>query len=99
MPTLASLLDVVVAWANRRTDIVGVPLVGSWERGTAGSASDIDLILLTPDFDGFRKSRTWLDEIDWASLHVSVRSWRDAEYGALWSRNDRSHSLASTGPG
>ena len=45
-----------MAWAERRSDIVGVALVGSWARGAASLDSDIDLILLTPNPDAFRVS-------------------------------------------
>jgi hypothetical protein len=87
MPPLVTLLDLVVAWAKRRSDIVGVALVGSWARGNARPTSDIDLMLLTPDPEAFRSSSAWLDEIDWAALGASMKSSRDVPYGAAWSRH------------
>ena len=87
MSPIAPLLEVVTTWAASRSDIVGVALVGSWARDTANLDSDIDLILLTSNPDAFRISSAWLTVIDWPKLSLSVRSYRDVEYGAVWSRH------------
>ena len=87
MSPIAPLLEVVTAWAASRHDIVGLALVGSWARDTANPDSDIDLILLTPNPDAYRISSDWLTEFDWPKLSLSVRSYRDAKYGVVWSRH------------
>lgn len=87
MSPIAPLLEVVTAWAESRSDILGLALVGSWARDTASPDSDIDLVLLTPNPGVFRISTTWLTEIQWPKLGLSVQSCRDAKYGVVWSRH------------
>ena len=87
MSPITPLLEIVTEWAAGRGDIVGLALVGSWARDTANPDSDIDLILLTPNPDAFRVSSAWLTEIDWSKLGWSIRSYRDARYGVVWSRH------------
>ena len=82
-----SILAEVTRWAAKRKAIVAVALVGSWARGIARADSDIDLVLLTPDTLGFRHDARWLEEIDWASIGSPIATWRDADYGLLWSRH------------
>jgi predicted nucleotidyltransferase len=53
------ILRVVLAWATAQPKIRAVALVGSHARGTAGPASDIDLVLLTTPPDSFRADTTW----------------------------------------
>lgn len=87
MSPIAPLLEIVTAWAGSRGDIVGLALVGSWARDTASPDSDIDFILLTPNPDVFRISTTWLTEIRWPKIGLSVQSCRDVKYGVVWSRH------------
>ena len=89
MPSLQPLLHLVTAWAASRADIVGLALVGSWAHGSAGPESDIDLVLLTANPEAFRASAAWLTEIEWSRLGLTLRSHRDASYGAVWSRHVR----------
>ena len=86
-PALGPLLDAVIAWASKRSDIVGLALVGSHARNAATAESDVDLMLLTSVPRAFRESPAWLLEIDWPSLNLSVNSWHDAQYGVVWSRH------------
>jgi hypothetical protein len=81
------LLELVVAWAAARADIVGVGLVGSWAYGNARPDSDVDFVLLTPTPQAFRQSDSWLRELDWSSAGFQVAHWRDEDYGPLWSRH------------
>lgn len=87
MLPLEPLLHILAAWAANRSGIVGLALVGSYARGTARAGSDIDLVLLAGEPDAFRASSAWLAEIDWSSLGLSVDSYRDAQYGVVWSRH------------
>jgi tRNA nucleotidyltransferase (CCA-adding enzyme) len=82
-----AILEKVCRWATKREDISAVALVGSWARGTAHAGSDIDLVLLTPDPLWFRQNAQWLNDIDWRSIGSMIASWRDANYGIVWSRH------------
>lgn len=82
-----AILRVAAGWAAAQSDIVGLALVGSWARGTARPDSDIDLMVLTHDPERYRRDRSWLAEIDWALIGLPVIGWRDADYGAVWSRH------------
>lgn len=42
-------LDVFLSWASDQPDVQGIAQVGSYARGTAGDASDIDLVILMED--------------------------------------------------
>lgn len=82
-----SILARVARWANKRSDISAVALVGSWARGAAHADSDIDLVLLTPDPLRFRQNDRWLSEIDWQAIGSEPTTWRDADYDPVWSRH------------
>ena len=84
-----AILAEVVRWATERSDMSAVALVGSWARGTARADSDIDLVLLTPDPLWFRQNDGWLNEMDWRSIGSTISTWRDADYGIVWSRHLR----------
>jgi hypothetical protein len=87
MSKLESVLDVVTSWASARADIIGLALVGSHARCAALEDSDIDVVLLSSNPEWFSHSPEWMSEFDWTSLRVEVRSWRDAQYGVVWSRH------------
>jgi uncharacterized protein len=80
--TPSQLIKLVVAWSASRSDIVGVALVGSHARNAARPDSDIDLMLLTDAAFSYRESTEWL-----TALNLSIANWRDADYGAVWSRH------------
>ena len=82
-----SLLQLVVAWAETRADIVGVGLVGSWAYGNARPDSDVDFVLITSTPEAFRHNDGWLRELDWPSAGFRVARWHDEDYGPLWSRH------------
>jgi hypothetical protein len=82
-----TILAKVVRWASHRGAVCAVALVGSWARGAARDDSDVDLVLLGPDPLWFRQHDQWLNEIDWHSVGSTVATWRDADYGILWSRH------------
>lgn len=74
----------IVSWARRHSDILGLAVAGSWARGAARRASDVDLILLVREPEDFR-GQDWLGEIAWCEGRVT--QWHDAEYGVAWSRH------------
>lgn len=82
-----AILRLAASWAATQSDIQGLALVGSWARGAARPDSDIDLVVLTYDPERYRLNRSWLLELDWALVGLPVIGWRDADYGALWSRH------------
>jgi hypothetical protein len=87
MDDVASLDEMaapIVSWARQQSDILALAIAGSWARGTAGSDSDVDLILLVREPEVYR-GRDWLGEIAWCEGRVT--RWRDADYGVAWSRH------------
>lgn len=82
-----AILRLTASWAATQPGILGLALVGSWARDAARPDSDIDLMLLTSDPEGYRRDRSWLLDLDWALVGLPVIGWRDADYGAVWSRH------------
>ena len=82
-----SILAQVVEWAKSRADVSAIALVGSWARGTARPDSDIDLMVLTPNFTGFRDNPEWVNDINWRPIGCEVEAWEDEDYGIVWSRH------------
>jgi predicted nucleotidyltransferase len=67
------LIERVTRWADDRDDVAGLLLVGSRARGTARPGSDIDLVLITNELDGYADGR-WADELNLGDL-IGARSW------------------------
>jgi hypothetical protein len=86
---IEKVLSLNLEWFKPRTDVLGLLLVGSYARKTAGPDSDIDLVILTETPGFYRKDHTWPEQIAWKTLHVTVSGWRDQDYGRLWSRHVR----------
>ena len=86
---LAPLLEALSHWARSRTDIVGLALVGSHARDAAGPTSDVDVVIVTSSPDGYRANSEWVSTIPWPRQSAPPAAWRDAEYGAVWSRHLR----------
>jgi predicted nucleotidyltransferase len=59
-----ALIGAVAAWAIKRDDIRAMALMGSWARGRARRASDLDLLLPSERPADYRNRRRWLREID-----------------------------------
>lgn len=92
--SITSLLMAVVRCAANQADVLAVALVGSYAREEARPDSDVDLVIITTAPDRFRQQTQWLQQIDWERIPARVLQWRDADYGAAWSR----HIRLSTGP-
>jgi uncharacterized protein len=84
---LGRLLAPIESWARARSDILGVALIGSHARGTPRLDSDVDLLLLASEPRAFRYAEGWLSDIPWTEGRIV--NWRDADYGAAWSRHAR----------
>ena len=78
---VSCVLNTVTRWVVRREDVKAVGLVGSWARNEARDDSDVDLTILTDTPDAYR-AEDWLREIG-----LEIDSWKDADYGPLWSRH------------
>jgi predicted nucleotidyltransferase len=76
------IIRIVLAWATAQPKIRAVALVGSHARGAAGQDSDIDLVLLVVDPQGFRTDTTWIEQIEWQALDSHPQKWQDEDYGA-----------------
>lgn len=81
------LLGVITGWARSRADVNAVALVGSYARGTAGMASDVDLVVLTPAFAQLAADPGWF-----RPLRPGSRLIRSAAWGALLERRYRTPS-------
>lgn len=79
------IIQLIVQWAIEQQAISAAALVGSWARGTAHAKSDVDLMFLSKQPLLFRKNTDWVNEIKWGKHWV--RSWKDKDYGAVWSRH------------
>ena len=80
-----ALMTAVADWAAKRDDIRAMALVGSWARGQARRASDLDLLLLSERPADYRRHRRWLREIDFDAAGFRPRRSEGATYGAVWS--------------
>lgn len=79
------ILRTVVEWARQREDVRGAALVGSHVRNQAHPGSDIDLVLLVQNPEGFRNAAS-LATIDWSGAGVRPTKSADEEYGVMWCR-------------
>lgn len=65
------IIDQVEQWTERPLSLT---LFGSWGRGEAGPASDIDLLFIHDDFDGDRRRQeVWDDQLD--TLGQAIGRW------------------------
>ncbi|MBV6623663.1 MAG: nucleotidyltransferase domain-containing protein [Rivularia sp. (in: Bacteria)] len=84
---LKVILEKVANWAQARSEILALALVGSHARGEAKPESDIDLMFVTSDTEFFRQDCDWLHEISWENINYKILKWNDAQYGVVWSRH------------
>jgi predicted nucleotidyltransferase len=92
-PSVSILLDRVIAWARSQLTVTGVALVGSQARGEARPDSDIDLVLLCTEPQGFLHDTSWIQHFgeveaclteDWGlvtSLRVYYQHGLEVEFG------------------
>lgn len=81
------ILETVVTWAERRTEILALALVGSYARGEATAESDIDFMAIAFNPEFFHQNYDWMHEINWESINYKILTFNDAEYGAVCSRH------------
>lgn len=68
------LLRCILEWADSRTDIRAVGVVGSYARGTAAAASDLDIILLTTTPTEYVEREEWVEQLGIGAL-IATRNW------------------------
>lgn len=84
---IKEILELIRNWAEERSEILALALVGSYARGEATLESDIDLMVIASDVEFFRHNYDWMHQIDWESINYKIQKWNDAEYGVVWSRH------------
>ena len=72
-----SFLDRLTEWAQSRSDVLGLAIVGSHARGTASPDSDIDVIILCRD------TAALTAHYDWAARFGKVREVVTEQYGMV----------------
>ena len=68
------VLTRVVRWAETRSDIRAVALVGSYARRAERTDSDIDLAILTSSPDRYTREEDWVIELGLGNL-VQTKDW------------------------
>lgn len=81
------LLDDLVAWARARDDVHAVVLVGSWARGEATAASDVDVVVLSTRWGELAADPSWF-----VGLRPGSELVRAAAWGPLLERRFRTPS-------
>lgn len=76
---LKVFLKVFLQWVESQHLVEGAILVGSHARGKAWQDSDIDLVLLCPEYESYLEDVSWINDFD---KPVSVRL---KDYGKLTS--------------
>ncbi len=77
---MRDVVGLVVRWAAGRPDVVAVGLAGSQARGTARPDSDVDLVVVTRDRDGY---------LGWAGPGAGWADLRTRRWGPLLERRFR----------
>ena len=80
---MEALLQRLARWAERRSDVRAVALVGSWAHGAPDMESDVDLVLLTDMPSDYTERDDWVAELGGGHL-VRTLSW-----GAITERRVR----------
>ena len=58
---VARFLILFTEWAAAQPDIQAAAVVGSQARGSAGPASDLDLVILAESPERFAADRSWIE--------------------------------------
>ena len=65
----------ITCWAQSRDDIEAVVLVGSFAREGAGMASDVDLVILTPNFAQLAENPNLFLQLRPGSQLIHAMAW------------------------
>jgi len=66
-----------ISWASAQPDVTGVALVGSHAHGTARPESDVDIMVLATNVEGYFQDKTW------ASLFGQLERVEEEHWGAV----------------
>ncbi len=77
----------IAAWAEARPDVIGAALVGSWARGEATPASDVDVVVLVTDPATYVETTGWVDDVADPAGGGELVATRD--WGAITERRVR----------
>ena len=90
---IQEFLEVVVQWAEARSDVLALVLVGSYARGTPTPSSDVDLVLISTQPQDYLVDTNWATHFgtieksqieDWSRV-TSLRVWytdgKEIEFG------------------
>ena len=82
----ASLTALVGEWVACTANLCALALLGSWARGEATAASDLDLLVLAAQPRVYRGSRPQLAAIGLAAAGYRILSRRRVRYGVVTSQ-------------
>ncbi|WP_425246300.1 nucleotidyltransferase domain-containing protein [Streptomyces sp. NEAU-NA10] len=68
------VVERVTRWAEKRSDVAGALLVGSYARGAARPDSDVDLVVLTTQPSRYAEDEEWVRELALGEV-VRVQGW------------------------
>ena len=80
MVSVPEFLDQATAWAASFPHVRALGLAGSWARGVAAPNSDVDLIVVVDDING------WLGRTDWMNRFGVSERVTDEDWGFVQSR-------------
>ena len=83
---VASFIEAVRTWAVLRTDVEGLALVGSYARGKATPESDVDLLFLVEDVEGFLSDMRWTQSFG-DPFRTETENWGNVRSVRIWYRD------------
>ena len=96
-------IQAITHWAEARSDVEAVALVGSWARGAARPDSDVDVVILCANPSAYLAYDSWMTDFgtvdqvaaeDWGAVgawRVFYQGGLEVEFGfttAAWARTD-----------
>jgi hypothetical protein len=69
-----AVLERLAGWAQERSDVRALALVGSWARGAPRGDSDVDVVLLTVSPPSYIERDDWLADVGGVRL-VKTAAW------------------------
>ncbi len=62
-------------WTQGQGELEGIVLVGSYARGTAGMASDVDVVIITARFEELARNPEWFLHLRPGSKLIRTKTW------------------------
>ena len=85
-PRIASFIEAVRTWAASRPDVHGLALVGSYARGKATPESDVDLLFLVENVEGFLSDIRWPQSLG-DPTRTETEEWGNVRSIRIWYRD------------